>query len=130
MYRVYPLEQRPGNLIPFSIYLNPLTQTRLLGSSSTSGLLPSFTPCRGLLLLYPLRSAAFISSRCFANPLRARLTFFPFQVAVRKEANSFLLPLLSAGYVSSFFLLAILHSRWQRAITTETKGKRKEGVRR
>lgn len=38
VYRVYPLEQRPGNLIPFSIYLNPLTQTR---SSSTSGP-PSF----------------------------------------------------------------------------------------
>ena len=27
VYRVYPLEQRPGNLIPFSIYLNSLTQT-------------------------------------------------------------------------------------------------------
>lgn len=31
VHRVYPLELRPGNLIPFSIYLNPLTQTRLLG---------------------------------------------------------------------------------------------------
>lgn len=29
VYHVYPLEQRPGNLIPFSIYLNPLTQTPL-----------------------------------------------------------------------------------------------------
>lgn len=29
VYRVYPLEQCQGNLIPFSIYLNPLTQTRL-----------------------------------------------------------------------------------------------------
>lgn len=50
VYRVYPLEQRPGNLIPFSIYLNPLTQTR---SSSTSGP-PSFHSLSRPSLTLPL----------------------------------------------------------------------------
>lgn len=47
-YRVYPLarararERRPGNLIPFSIYLNPFTQTPL-PTSSTFGLFLPFS---------------------------------------------------------------------------------------
>lgn len=43
--RVYPLfQQRPENLIPFSIYLNPFTQTPL-PTSSTFGLFLSFSAC-------------------------------------------------------------------------------------
>lgn len=37
-------EQRPGNLIPFSIYLNPFTQTPL-PTSSTFGLFLPFSAC-------------------------------------------------------------------------------------
>lgn len=41
---VSSLEQRPGNLIPFSIYLNPFTQTPL-PTSSTFGLFLPFSAC-------------------------------------------------------------------------------------
>lgn len=59
MYRVYPLfQQRPGNLIPFSIYLNPFTQTPL-PTSSTFGLFLSFSAC--------LPSAAVTSQPLFVS---------------------------------------------------------------
>lgn len=41
---VFSLEQRPGNLIPFSIYLNPFTQTPL-PTSSTFRLFLLFSAC-------------------------------------------------------------------------------------
>lgn len=52
---VSSLEQRPGNLIPFSIYLNPFTQTPL-PTSSTFGLFLPFSAC--------LPSAAVTSHPC------------------------------------------------------------------
>lgn len=95
---MYPLEQRPGNLIPFSIYLNPLTQTR---SSSTSGP-PSFhSLSRPSLTLPPFPQVpAFISSR-FLESLSSPLTSFPFGIAERKETDSFFFQLLLLRLFSS-----------------------------
>lgn len=60
---VSSLEQRPGNLIPFSIYLNPFTQTPL-PTSSTFGLFLPFSAC--------LPSAA-VTSRPYSFFSMARL---------------------------------------------------------
>lgn len=73
---VSSLEQRPGNLIPFSIYLNPFTQTPL-PTSSTFGLFLLFSAC--------LPSAAVTSPTLIrSSPWRG---FLPFEFAERKEAH-------------------------------------------
>lgn len=95
VYRVYPLEQRPGNLIPFSIYLNPLTQTR---SSSTSGP-PSFHSLSRPSLTLPLFPQVPPLFRLVSSNPPFALTSFLFGIAQRKETDSFfflLQPLLSS----------------------------------
>lgn len=82
--RVYPLfQQRPENLIPFSIYLNPFTQTPL-PTSSTFGLFLSFSAC--------LPSAA-VTSHPYSFLSMARL---PFHSSSPSERRHTFPPLLAS----------------------------------
>lgn len=103
---VSSLEQRPGNLIPFSIYLNPFTQTPL-PTSSTSGLFLHVSACLPPLALpYPSPSPLLLVRLSFSRthslfpppPFSLSLSlylirpspwrsFLPFESVERKEAH-------------------------------------------